>query len=148
MVYKTAWLGSMEGSFSAVDGRLYIGTEQGDLYCLGMTDGSIIWKARINADSDSTPAVADGLVFTAAEDGYVYCLKQGNGEFVWKFKAEGGLSALYKERSGFWASPVVLNGRVYIGSNNGYMYCLRANNGAGSLATSDARADLEYFAGC
>ncbi len=94
----------MEGSFSAVEGRIYIGTEQGDLYCLEMSDGSTIWKAQINGDSDSTPAVAKGLVFTATEDGYVYCLRQANGELVWRFKAEGGLSSIYKERSGFWAS--------------------------------------------
>ena len=27
----------MEGSFSAVDGRIYVGTEQGDLFCLEMS---------------------------------------------------------------------------------------------------------------
>ncbi len=114
LLYKTAWLGSMEGSFSVVAGRIYIGTEQGDLYCLEMGDGSTIWKSRLGADSDSTPAVADGLVYTAAENGYVYCFKQADGELVWKFKAEGGLSRIYKERSGFWASPVVRNGLDFV----------------------------------
>ena len=124
LVYKTERLGSMEGSFSVVAGRIYIGTEQGDLYCLNMTDGSTSGNPRIGADSDSTPAVANGLVYTAAEDGYVYCFNQADGELSWKFRAEGGLSRVYKERSGFWASPVVKSGRVYIGSNNGQMYCL------------------------
>ena len=64
----------MEGSFSVVDGRAYIGTEQGDLFCLNLSDGSTVWKARIGADSDSTPAVYEGMVYTAAENGYVYCL--------------------------------------------------------------------------
>ena len=123
------WLGSMEGSLTAVDGRIYVGTEQGYLYCLNVTDGSTVWKARIGADSDSTPAVAAGFVYTAAEDGYVYCFRQSNGEPVWKFKAKGGLSKFYKERSGFWASPIVLKDRVYIGSNNGFMYCLTADKG-------------------
>ena len=129
LVYKTERLGSMEGSFSTVDGRIYIGTEQGDLFCLNLSDGSTIWKARIGADSDSTPAVAGGFVYTAAEDGYVYCFRQSNGELVWKFKAEGGFSKNYKERSGFWASPIVVKDRIYIGSNNGFMYCLSADKG-------------------
>ena len=94
-----------------VDGRIYIGTEQGDLYCLNMSDGSTVWKARIGADSDSTPAVANGRVYTAAEDGYVYCFDQSTGELLWKFKADGGLSRNFKERSGFWASPIVVNDR-------------------------------------
>ena len=75
------------------------------------------------------PAVAGGFVYTAAEDGYVYCFRQSNGEPVWKFKAEGGLSKNYTERSGIWASPIVVKDRIYIGSNNGYMYCLTADKG-------------------
>ena len=51
------------------------------------------------------------------------------GSWSWKFRAEGGLSRLYKERSGFWASPIVKNDRVYIGSNNGQMYCLTSDKG-------------------
>ncbi|HEX9424560.1 MAG TPA: PQQ-binding-like beta-propeller repeat protein [Pyrinomonadaceae bacterium] len=68
LIYKTEWIGSMEGSFSTVEGRMYVGTEQGDLYCLNMTDGSTIWKVRIGVDSDSTPAVLGAFVYTAAED--------------------------------------------------------------------------------
>jgi len=49
-------------------GCMYVGTEQGDLYCLNMTDGSTIWKVRIGVDSDSTPAVLGAFVYTAAED--------------------------------------------------------------------------------
>ena len=42
---------------------------------------------------------------------YVYCFRQSNGEPVWKFKADGGLSRNFKERSGFWASPIVVKDR-------------------------------------
>ena len=51
----TEWLGSMEGSSSVVHDRIYVGTEQGGLYCLNISDGAVVWKARIGADSDSTP---------------------------------------------------------------------------------------------
>ena len=107
LVYKTERLGSMEGSFASDGRKIYVGTEQGDLYCLNLSDGSTVWKARIGADSDSTPAVSKGRVYTAAEDGYVYSFDQTTGALVWKFKADGGLSRNYKERSGFWASPIV-----------------------------------------
>ena len=92
-------------------------------------DGSIIWKARIGADSNSTPAVINGFVYTAAEDGIVRCYKQETGELVWTYKAEGGLNQKTKEKNGFWASPIVANDRVYIGCNSGYMYCLSADKG-------------------
>ena len=108
----------MEGSFAAVDGRIYTGTEQGDLFCLDMSNGSTIWRARIGADSDSTPAVANGFVYTAAENGVVYCFRQSNGELVWKYQATGGTT---KDRAGIWASPIVVDNRVFIGSSNAYM---------------------------
>ena len=128
LVYKTERLGSMEGSFSVVDDRAYVGTEQGDLFCLKLSDGATIWKARIGADSDSTPAVAGGFVYTAAEDGYVYSFRQSNGEPVWKFRAEGGFSKNYEERSGFWASPIV--GRIaFTSDQQRFMYCLSADKG-------------------
>jgi outer membrane protein assembly factor BamB len=116
----------MEGSFSVVDGRAYVGTERGDLFCLNLADGSTVWKALIGADSDSTPAVYEGKVYTAAENGYVYCFNQTDGQLIWKYKAEGGTG---KEKSGIWASPIVVNGRVHIGSSNGYLYCLTADTG-------------------
>ncbi len=99
---KQTDLGSMEGSLAAVDGRAYIGTEHGDLFCLDMSDGSTIWRARIGADSDSTPAVANGFVYTAAENGDVYCFRQSNGELVWKYQATGGTT---KDRAGILGQP-------------------------------------------
>ena len=50
------------------------------LFCLNLADGSTVWKARIGADSDSTPAVYEGMVYTAAENGYVYCFRQIDGD--------------------------------------------------------------------
>jgi len=119
----------MEGSFSLVDGRIYIGTEQGDFVLPQSFDGSTIWKARIGADSDSTPAVANGLVYTAAENGFVLLLQTKlTASWCGSFKAEGGFN-YPKIGRGFWASPVVGNGRVFIGSSNGKMYSLSAHTG-------------------
>jgi len=83
LIYKKPLDGSVEGGSTIVDGKIYVGTEAGDLYCLNVTDGAVVWKAHIGSDSNSTPAVANGFVFTASEDGVVRAYKQQNGELVW-----------------------------------------------------------------
>ena len=99
------------------------------LFCLDPADGKTIWKSKIGADSDSTPAVANGFVYTAAEDGVVRCYKQDTGELVWNFATDGAHLGRASEKIGIWASPIVSNGKVYIGAGNGYMYCLSAEKG-------------------
>ena len=122
-------VGSVEGNITMKDGRAYFSTEQGDLYCLNPTDGSTIWKTKIGADSDSTPAVVNGFVYTAAEDGVVRCYKQDTGELVWQFVTEGGRVGRASEHNGIWASPIFSKDRIYIGAGNHYLYCLTADKG-------------------
>ena len=134
--------------FRVVDGRIYIGTEQGDLYCLDMSDGSTIWKARIGADSDSTPAVANGLRLHGGR-GWLRLLLQAEqmASLVWKFKADGGLSRNYKERSGFWASPIVTNDRDLHRFEQWLHVLPDRGQRRGRLAAPGARANLGHFAG-
>jgi len=69
LVYKTTGVGSVEGSVTYKDGRIYLSTENFDLYCINAEDGKVIWKARIGADSDSTPAVVNGMVYHSGGNG-------------------------------------------------------------------------------
>jgi outer membrane protein assembly factor BamB len=122
-------VGSVEGSITMKDGRVYLGTEGGDLYCINPADGSTIWKSRIGADSDSTPAVAKGFVYTAAEDGVVRSYKADTGELAWTFVTDGAHLYAGSEQRGIWASPILTNGKIYIGASNHYLYCLTADKG-------------------
>ena len=92
-------------------------------------DGKFIWKARIGADSDSTPAVANGFVYTAAEDGVVRCYKQETGDLVWNFTTDGAHLGRAGEHIGIWASPILWDRKIYIGASNHYLYCLTADKG-------------------
>ena len=94
----------MEGSFTIVDGRIYVGTERGDLFCLNLSDGSTVWKARIGADSDSTPAVSNGL-FTPPQRMVMFILF-GRTTASW-FGSSNHSAAWERKRNGIWASPIV-----------------------------------------
>ena len=58
-----------------VDGRVYVGSFDGVLYCLNATDGELVWKADI-ADGwiHSTPLVAEGRVYFGTGAGHLHCV--------------------------------------------------------------------------
>src|SRR5205085_2700214 len=115
--------------FPSADGNVYCVTKGGDLDCIDPADGKFIWKSRIGADSDSTPAVANGFVYTAAEDGVVRAYKADNGELAWTFATDGARLYAAGEHIGIWGSPIFANGKIYIGGSNHYLYCLTADKG-------------------
>ena len=111
---------SLEGSPAVVDGKIYVGSANGNVYCLNATNGHQIWlNFKINAEIQSSPAVANGFLYFCARDGGVYCLDAQTGDKVWKFQTGLGMGT----------SPTVVNGYVYASSQDGNLYCLNALNG-------------------
>jgi hypothetical protein len=68
------------------DGRVYLGTENGDLYCINPADASFGRHGLALIPID--PSRGNGFVYTAAEDGGA--LLQGRQrELVWTFVTDG-----------------------------------------------------------
>ena len=111
---------SLQGSPAIADGKLYIGSANGNIYCLNATNGHEIWLSfKINAEIQSSPAIANGFLYIIGRDGGIYCLNAQTGDIAWKFKTGYGTGA----------SPTVVNGYVYATSQDGNLYCLNALNG-------------------
>jgi eukaryotic-like serine/threonine-protein kinase len=111
---------SLQGSPAIVDGKLYIGSANGNIYCLNATNGNEIWlNFKINAEIQSSPAIANGYLYIIGRDGVIYCLNAETGDLVWKYKTGYGTGS----------SPTVVNGYVYATSQDGNLYCLNGLNG-------------------
>jgi outer membrane protein assembly factor BamB len=123
--------------------RLFIGSEDGNLYGLDALNGMLLWKFQAGGRISSTPAVYENKITFISFDGYVYCLDQKSGKEIWKFKTAGekvfsapGLHGMpEKDRNlddpwdMFLSSPVVANGIVYVGCGEGVFYALDAATG-------------------
>ncbi len=120
--------GAVISSPSIVDGIVYVGSQDTNLYALDAFSGSLIWKFATQDAIVSSPAVANGKVYTGGDDGYVYCLDAYSGELKWKTFVNGDLEYTYGSLV-LKSSPAVLDGRVYVGSLDGYMYALNADTG-------------------
>jgi len=70
-----------------VNGRIYMGARDGNLYCLDR-NGKEIWRFRTGGVVESKAIVREGKIYFGSEDGNFYCLDL-EGREIWRFKVEG-----------------------------------------------------------
>jgi outer membrane protein assembly factor BamB len=102
-------------------GKVFVGTESGNLYALRARDGTEIWKFACGSPIMHTAACGDGKVVVAALDGVVYAVDARSGEAAWKFAGD----LMY----GFSAAPLIAEATVYIGQRGGTFFALRLADG-------------------
>jgi len=112
-----------------VGGRVYVGSQDKNIYSIDARDGRLIWKFMTDARIKSSPAVVNGKVYVGPDDGYVYCLDAKKGSLIWKSYAGGYIEASFKAVTGIRSSPIIVGDRVYVGSLDTSLYCLDANSG-------------------
>ena len=110
----------MYSSPAVVDGLVYIGSDDGVLFCLNATTGATLWSIGVSGLIFSSPAIASGLVYVGSTDGWIYCRNATNGSQVWAYQTGGVV----------YSSPAFAGDRLYVGSENGKVYCLNATTGA------------------
>jgi outer membrane protein assembly factor BamB len=121
---KVLWqfrdLAAIESSPLVVDGLLYVGSWDRNLYAIDIETHKVRWTFEADDELNSSPAYAGGNVYIGSDGGSVYAVKAKTGRQLWHY---GGGSEY------FYATPAVAYGRVYIGNTNGTMYALGATTG-------------------
>ncbi len=102
----------MTSSPAVVDGKLYIGSLDFEMYCLDISTGEALWRYKTEGSVYSSPAVVDGKVYFGSLDNYLYALDAEDGSFLWKYKTEDTI--VY--------APGVVDGAVYVGSDDFYAF--------------------------
>jgi len=108
----------------AEDGRIYVGSKDGNLYALN-ADGSFRWAYLSEDWVDSSPAIgADGIVYFGSWDGFVYAVDGDTGLAKWIFSTDIGGDNL------FLGSPSIgADGTIYIGAFDSYLYAIDSVSG-------------------
>jgi outer membrane protein assembly factor BamB len=117
---------------AVANGKVYVGPDDGNVYCLDAKNGSVLWmkeaggyiEAAFKAVTGirSSPIVVDDRVYVGSLDTNLYCLDADSGDIVWQFETEGYITS----------SPAISNGVVYITSKepgNGSLYKIDATSG-------------------
>ena len=113
----------LESSPAVVNGSVYVGSTNGNIYCINATTGGQEWvNFNITQEVFSSPAVAEGYVYFGGLDGSIYCLNAYTGALKWNVTT-GNFNWIR-------SSPAMANGYVYIEASDGTVYCLDALTGA------------------
>ena len=104
---------------AVADGKVYVGSNDDNVYCLDAATGAKVWNYTTGGDIYSCPAVVDGRVYVGSNDNKTYCLNAATGASIWSHTAGGWVTG----------SPSVADGRVYVGSDDNKTYCLNASTG-------------------
>ncbi|MFA5364276.1 MAG: PQQ-binding-like beta-propeller repeat protein [Candidatus Bathyarchaeia archaeon] len=116
---------AITSSPSIADGKVVVGSQDGNVYCIDAYAGTLIWKFPLGVRAYSTVAIVDGKVIIGPDNGNVYCVDLNTGTQVWKTGAGGYIPYVYG--LGQWqprSCPIVYGNRIYIGSLDGVFRCL------------------------
>jgi len=119
-------LGASETSPLIVGERLYIGTAQGDVYCLHANTGKTIWHYHVGAPVKGAIAYDGGKVFFGAYDGQLYAVGAATGNLIWTASSASDFTG---GRGRFYSTPAVAYSRVYLGSTDGKVYAFDEQSG-------------------
>ncbi len=59
------------------NGRIYFGCNDGNIYCLNLTNGTEIWSYNVGTSMVSDVYLGEDALYIGADDGYVYALDNG-----------------------------------------------------------------------
>ena len=110
---------SSESSPLLIGERVYMGSQNGTVYCMSARDGHVIWTYHAGAPVKSALAWWHGKLYFGDYGGSITALRAKNGSLVWRSGVGGEV----------YATPAVAFGRVYVGSKSGAVSALNANNG-------------------
>jgi len=110
-----------------VNGTVYFGSVDGNLYALDANSGEQRWKFATGDVVHASPAYADGVVYVGSWDSYFYAIDAASGKEKWRF--HGGEDPLIHNQVGFQSSPSVVNGVVYTGCRDSNLYAIDAATG-------------------
>ena len=94
--------------------RVFIGTQQGNVYCFDLDTGQVLWKHEDSGSIQHSVGCAGGKVFFGSLDGCIYALNHETGKQLWKIQTVGP----------FTVAPLLAEGKVFMGNHRGVFYAL------------------------
>jgi outer membrane protein assembly factor BamB len=107
------------------DGRIYVGSGGGYMYCLNATTGAKLWEYQTEGSLsiESSPAIYNGKVYFGTNAGYMYSLNATTGLFISRYTAPDDIKT----------APTIRGDLLYFGCDDGKLYALNISQTLFSL---------------
>lgn len=153
MYWKFKTGAAVKSSAVVGNGRVYIGSDDGKIYCLKLSDGEKIWSFQTEDSIEAPPTLLDDSVYVGSSDSFLYALDAETGDLKWKY--ETGAKIL--GAANWTLSPEGDKTWILVGSYDSILHCVNSVTGQpvwtyetdnyinGSPAVADGRT---VFGGC
>ncbi|NND81516.1 MAG: outer membrane protein assembly factor BamB [Gammaproteobacteria bacterium] len=105
-------------------GLVLVGTDQGVLYALNQSDGSVAWSQQLSTEILASPVVDNNIVVARAGDGKVYGMAAFDGRIIWTISRQLPKLTLRGD-----SRPLLFGGVVFTGFSDGTLAAIAAANG-------------------
>ncbi|CCN46356.1 Lipoprotein yfgL [Vibrio nigripulchritudo MADA3029] len=104
----------LSGGIAAAYGKLFIGSENGELIALSAENGELLWRSKVEGEVLASPATDANLVMVHTSRGVLVALNQEDGTEEWTVSSEVPALTLRGD-----STPVTISGGVFWGTANG-----------------------------
>jgi outer membrane protein assembly factor BamB len=139
LIWKHSLPGRAESSPLVLDGTLYFGCEDGQLFALSTRNGHVRWATTLGGPVKSAPAFRHGVLYVGDYGGYMNAVDAKTGAIRWQTSSLGQGFGTSGE---FYSTPAVAYGRVYAGNNDHRVYSFDQKDG--TLAWSYSTGGYVY----
>jgi len=126
LLWKYTTGGHIKSSPAVVNGVVYVGSNDGNIYAISANTGSKLWNFTTGTTElpspggSQSPAVSNGMVYAGNyHSNNLYAISASTGKQVWNYTTGGAVTS----------SPTVSNGVVYVGGEDHNVYAIYGNNG-------------------
>jgi outer membrane protein assembly factor BamB len=139
VLWKHLLPGRAESSPLVIDGTVYFGCEDGQLFALSTRNGHVRWATTLGGPIKSAPAYRRGVLYVGDYGGYMNAVDAKTGAIRWQ---TGSLGQGFGTSGEFYSTPALAYGRVYAGNNDHRVYSFDQKDG--TLAWSYSTGGYVY----
>jgi len=120
--------------------KIFLGTENGDVFALDAETGELVWQAKIKGEVITPPAIDSGILVVNSASGVLKGFDANTGDELWK--AEQDVPALTLRGI---STPVIASGGVLVGSGKGELgvYILEKGQAGWTTEVGEATGSTE-----
>ena len=132
----------LSGGLAAAEGRIYVGSENGQLLALSQETGELVWHTDVGGEVLASPATESGKVVVVTGAGQLLALDGETGKIDWTVTSEQPNLTLRGT-----SAPVIAAGGVLYGRADGKIGIVLLQNGQlvneTRVATPHGQTDLD-----
>ncbi len=139
VLWKHLLPGRAESSPLVIDGTVYFGCENDQLFALSTRNGHVRWATTLGGPIKSAPAYRRGVLYVGDYGGYMNAVDAKTGAIRWQ---SSSLGQGFGTSGEFYSTPALAYGRVYAGNNDDRVYSFDQKDG--TLAWSYSTGGYVY----